>query len=97
LAVTPFHSLAQARANGEPRAAAAHNKRCEKLAAEIRQRITSRVGDRIRDLAIRVQGNNIVLGGCCATYYTKQLAQHAALGVIEDEHLVNEIVVAVSK
>jgi hypothetical protein len=37
----------------------------------------------------------VVLEGQCATYYTKQLAQHAALGVLEDEHLENAIAVTV--
>ena len=63
------------------------------LAVAIRQRIESRLGDRVHDLAIRVQGDTIVLEGHCATYYTKQLAQHAALGVLEDEQLENAIVV----
>jgi len=63
------------------------------LAVAIRQRIESRLGQRVRDLAIRVRGNIIVLEGHCATYYTKQLAQHAALGVLEDEQLDNAIVV----
>ena len=63
------------------------------LAVAIRQRIESRLGGRIRDLAIRVRGEAIVLEGRCATYYTKQLAQHAALGVLEDEQLENAIVV----
>jgi hypothetical protein len=35
----------------------------------------------------------VYLEGRCATYYTKQLAQHAAMGIIEDEHLENLIVV----
>jgi hypothetical protein len=63
------------------------------LAVAIRQRIESRLGGRVRDLAIRVRGETIVLEGTCATYYTKQLAQHAALGVLEDEQLENAIVV----
>jgi hypothetical protein len=44
---------------------------------------------------VRVLGNTIVLEGKCATYYTKQLAQHAALGVLDDEQLENAIVVGV--
>jgi len=36
-----------------------------------------------------------VLEGECSTYYSKQLAQHAALGVLEDEPLENTIVVVV--
>jgi hypothetical protein len=63
------------------------------LAVAIRQRIELRLGGRVRELAIRVHGNTIVLEGTCATFYTKQLAQHAALGVLEDEHLENAIVV----
>ena len=63
------------------------------LAVAIRQRIESRLGDRVRELAIIVNGNTVVLEGRCATYYTKQLAQHAALGVLEDEQLDNAIVV----
>jgi hypothetical protein len=44
---------------------------------------------------VRIKGDTIVLEGSCATYYTKQLAQHAALGVLEEEHLENAIVVAI--
>ncbi len=63
------------------------------LAVAIRQRIESRLGGRVRELAIRVRGDTIILEGTCATFYTKQLAQHAALGVLENEHLENAIVV----
>jgi hypothetical protein len=70
-------------------------KRKGNLAVAIHQRIESRIGGRIRDLSVRIAGNTIVLEGRCATYYSKQLAQHAALGVIEDENLENDIVVAV--
>ena len=63
------------------------------LAVAIRQRIESRLGGRVRDLAIRIRGDKIVLEGHCATFYTKQLAQHAALGVLEDEQLENAITV----
>jgi hypothetical protein len=72
-------------------------KRKGNLAVAIRQRIEARTGGRIRDLAVRVSGNTVVLEGRCATYYSKQLAQHAALGVIEDENLENDIVVAMSQ
>jgi hypothetical protein len=63
------------------------------LAIAIRQRIETRLAGRIRDLSVRVKDDTIVLEGRCATYYTKQLAQHAALGVIEFEQLENAIVV----
>lgn len=67
------------------------------LAIAIRQRIESRLAGRVRDLVVRIVGNTIILEGRCATYYTKQLAQHAVLGILDDEQLENEIVVAVPR
>lgn len=67
------------------------------LAVAIRQRIEVRVSGRIRDLEVRVdEDDTILLSGSCSTYYSKQLAQHAAMGVIEDEHLENNIEVSPS-
>jgi hypothetical protein len=71
--------------------------RRRQLPIAIRQRIESRLHGRVRNLMIRVHGDTVVLEGQCATYYTKQLAQHAALGILEDEHLENAIVVCVSR
>jgi len=71
--------------------------RHRELAIAIRQRIESRLAGRVRDLAVRISGNTIVLEGRCATYYSKQLAQHAALGVLDDEQLENAIVVVVPR
>jgi hypothetical protein len=65
------------------------------LAIAIRQRIESRLHGRVRNLAVRIQGDTVVLEGECSTYYTKQIAQHAALGVLEHEHLENTIAVCV--
>jgi hypothetical protein len=67
--------------------------RRRELTISVRQRIESRLGGRVRDLAVRVVGETVVLEGKCATYYTKQLAQHAALAVLEDEQLENAIAV----
>lgn len=66
-----------------------------RLAQRIRERIQLRLGSRIHDLQVKVADKLVILNGRCATYYSKQLAQHAALGVLEDEHLENAIVVAV--
>ena len=71
------------------------NSRELRLAHRIRERIQLRLGGRIHDLSVRVDDKQVVLNGRCATYYSKQLAQHAALGVLEDEHLDNAIVVSV--
>ncbi len=69
----------------------------EALELAIRQRIESRLPGRVRNLAVRVCDDLVVLEGQCATFYTKQLAQHAAMGVLDDEHLENVIVVNVPK
>lgn len=61
------------------------------LAAVIRQRIARRLGDRVRNLAVEVDRGVIHLAGQCSTYYTKQLALHATLGVVEDEQVENKI------
>jgi hypothetical protein len=63
----------------------------------ITERIQTRLPGRIRDLNVRRSGNRIILEGRCATYYSKQLAQHAALGVIDGEQLQNDIFVAVPR
>jgi hypothetical protein len=67
------------------------------LAVAIMQRNESRLPGRVRNLAVRILADTVVLEGQCATYYTKQLAQHAALGILEDEHLENAIVVSVGQ
>jgi hypothetical protein len=69
-------------------------KRGRELASAIRQRIELRLLGRVRELAIHVADDTVYLEGRCATFYTKQLAQHSALAVLEDEQLVNNIVVA---
>ena len=69
--------------------------RSRQLAVAIRQRIESRLPGRVRGLSVTVLDDTVMLEGRCATYYTKQLAQHAALGILDDEHLENLIVVSV--
>ena len=63
----------------------------------VQQRITARLQGRVRNLLVRSFDNLVILEGQCATYYSKQLAQHAAMGVLEDEHLENAIVVNVQQ
>ena len=67
------------------------------LSERIRHRIARRLQDRVRDLEVVVRDDKIVLRGRCSTYYSKQLAQHAALGAIENEQLENDIEVAVAR
>lgn len=61
------------------------------------QRIANRLGHRVRNLVVAVDQGVIHLAGQCSTYYSKQLAQHAVLGVVEDETINNAIEVALPK
>lgn len=63
----------------------------EKLAARIERLIRRETNDKVRELRVLIQDNGITLRGRCGTFYCKQLAQHAAMKVSEDEPLVNEI------
>jgi hypothetical protein len=76
---------------GEARAVA--GAKLESLEIAIRKRIETRLPGRVRNLLVRVSEDSVVLEGQCATFYTKQIAQHAAMGVLDDEHLENAIVV----
>ena len=70
---------------------------CDELAARIEQRIQAQTCGRVRNLAVTVVAGRVELQGRCATFYTKQLAQHAAMGVLEDEALNNEIMVLIAR
>lgn len=63
----------------------------------ILHRIESRLPGRIRQLAVLAAENAIVLSGSCNTYYTKQVAQHTAMGVLEYDRLINNISVCTPK
>jgi len=84
-------------ANVRIRSAEADDREARDRALEmaIQQRIESRLLGRVRNLFVRVFDGGVVLEGECATYYTKQLAQHTAMGILDDQHLENSIVVRV--
>lgn len=63
----------------------------KRLAADIERAIRVRTGRTVHDLQVTVTQKGIVLSGNCATYYTKQLAQHAAMTLLADEKLMNDI------
>jgi hypothetical protein len=92
-----FHSKGGTFAKTAETTADAAAERNRRLAVAIMQRIESRLPGRVKNLAVRIQAGNVTLEGQCATYYTKQIAQHAALGILEDEHLENAIVVTVGR
>src|SRR5438046_3022383 len=59
-----------------------HDRRDRALEIAIQQRIESRLTGRVRDLLVRAFDGVVILEGECATYYTKQLAQHTAMGIL---------------
>lgn len=61
------------------------------LCRVIRERIRNLLHDRVRDLNVETDGDGIVISGRCANFHTKQLAQHAALDVMNNEPLLNRI------
>jgi osmotically-inducible protein OsmY len=69
----------------------------DEFAARIKQRIRMQTSDRIHELAVVVMEGRVELHGRCATFYTKQLAQHAAMGILEDEVVINNIEVQIGR
>ena len=53
----------------------------ERLAASIERAVWQETGGGVRDLRVEISRQGILLTGRCETYYTKQKAQHAAMGV----------------
>lgn len=53
--------------------------------------VQRRVGSRVRDLRIIFRAAGILLQGRASTYHAKQLAQHAAMEIIRQPILANDI------
>jgi hypothetical protein len=66
----------------------------EKLAASIERAVQHETGYGIDNLTVEVRPEGILLRGRCETYYCKQLAQHAAMGMRGGDRLVNSIEVS---
>ena len=66
----------------------------DELAASIEQAVQRETGRGVADLAVEVSPQGVLLRGRCTTYYTKQLAQHAAMSMPGGERLVNSIEVS---
>jgi osmotically-inducible protein OsmY len=63
----------------------------ERLAASIEQAVSRETGRRVHNLHVEVTGGVVTLRGRCATYYTKQQAQHAAMTFRQSGPLDNQI------
>jgi hypothetical protein len=57
----------------------------------------SRLGNRVRNLRVRVLADGLVLQGRTTTYHAKQLAQHAAMEFAPTPILANDIEVTVRR
>ncbi len=66
----------------------------ELLTERIERFVRTRTGSAIRGLRIEVFGDSVVISGRASTYYSKQLATHAALDATGDRlNVCNEIIV----
>jgi hypothetical protein len=63
----------------------------EELAASIERAVQRETDRGVADLTVEVSSQGIQLKGHCRTYYTKQLAQHAAMSMPGGHHLTNDI------
>ncbi len=57
------------------------------------QRVTNWTGRRVRNLAVEIGGDRVVIRGQTSSYHVKQLAQHGAQEALPDANLVNAITV----
>jgi hypothetical protein len=63
------------------------------LRADLERTVLTRTGRRIRDLAVELHPEGVVLRGTTQSYYLKQLAQHGVREVLPHVRLENAIVV----
>lgn len=63
----------------------------EELALSIERAVSRQTFGGIRDLHVEVTDDGVLLRGRCTTYYCKQLAQTAAMGLPGGDRLTNQI------
>ncbi len=63
------------------------------LQQDLERQIGLRTGRRVRNLAVDVEPERVVLRGFTSTYHVKQLAQHGVLELLPHIRLDNVIVV----
>lgn len=63
------------------------------LKSQLEQHVTARTGRRIKDLAIELRPERVILHGQTISYYVKQLAQHGVREILPEINLENSIVV----
>ena len=73
------------------RSAAESDPQTARLVQSIRHDVREQTFGGVRDLEVRIDATGVVLRGRCASFYCKQLAQHAAIRLAGPRPLVNEI------
>jgi hypothetical protein len=63
------------------------------LQSELERHILARTGRRLRNLAVEVVPEAVILHGSARTYYVKQLAQHGVRDLLPQVRLENAIIV----
>lgn len=63
----------------------------ERLAASIERAVQRETRGGVHNLSVEVSRQGVLLRGRCATYYVKQLAQHAAMALPGSPRLTNQI------
>ena len=63
------------------------------LQDELESRVQSRTGRRVRDLAIELRPERVVLRGLASSYHVKQLAQQGVRDILPHVSLENAITV----
>ena len=63
------------------------------LQVQLEHQVHLRTGRRVRNLAIELRAERVILRGQVTSYYIKQLAQHGICDVFPDLNLENSIVV----
>jgi hypothetical protein len=61
------------------------------LKEELEQRVRAKLGNRLRNLEIRLSEDAIILNGQAPTYHVKQLAQHSICEYLPKLRLYNAI------
>lgn len=83
----PVSSVAEMPVATKPRMTAEQ----EKLAARVERIVRRQTNDKVRQLRVEVRERCIILHGRCGTFYSKQLAQTAAMSLRAAEPVVNQI------
>ena len=65
----------------------------ECLTAKIEQIVWHATAAGVKGLGVEICDGDVILTGRCRTYYTKQIAQHAAMEAVAGWNVVNRIVV----